>query len=69
MNFDLLLLSFSEIFNDFNLILKIFALMTIYSWVKNHIQNATMGLVIFGAVVIFVFGELWVLFGGIFFGQ
>ncbi|MEK6941777.1 MAG: hypothetical protein AABW85_02890 [archaeon] len=66
MSAEFVFLGLGDIFGDFNLIIKIFVLMTIYSWVKNHIQNTTLGLIIFGAISVFVFGELWTLFGGIY---
>lgn len=62
-----LFFSISEIWGDFNLVIKIFVLMTIYSWVRNHIENNVLGTVIFFAVTIFVFFEgMWAFFGGIY---
>ena len=40
--------------------------MTIYSWVRNHIQNTALGLVIFFAITFFVVFDMWLLFGGIY---
>lgn len=60
------LLSLTEIWNDFNLILKIFVLMTIYSWVKNHVANKVLSWVVFGAVTFFVVFDLWTFFGTIY---
>ncbi len=61
-----ILFSLGDIWTDFNLILKIFVIMTIYSWVKNHMGNSTLGWVVFGAVTFFVVFDLWKLFGSIY---
>ena len=60
------LFSLGEIFADFNFILKIFVIMTIYSWVKNHIQNTALAMIVFFSITFFVVFEMWVLFGGIY---
>src|SRR3989344_8171875 len=61
-----LLFSLGEIWADFNIVLKIFVIMTIYSWVKNHFGNSVLGWVVFGATCFFVIFELWSIFGGIY---
>lgn len=67
--FGMLVLTFlglTEIWNDFNLILKIFVIMTIYSWVKNHLGGSFIGWVIFAAVTFFVIFDMWTFFGTIY---
>ncbi len=61
-----ILFSLTEIWNDFNLILKIFVIMTIYSWVKNHMGNSAVGTIVFAAVTFFVVFDMWKLFGSIY---
>lgn len=61
-----ILFSLGEIWGDANLILKIFVVMTIYSWVKNHIENQALGMLIFFAITFFVVFNMWALFGGIY---
>jgi len=60
------LFSLGEIWADFNIILKIFVIMTIYSWTRNHFGNSALGWVIFAATTFFVVFELWSIFGGIY---
>ena len=60
------LFNLTEIWLDFNLILKIFVIMTIYSWVKNHLGNSVLSWVVFAAVTFFVVFDLWKLFGTIY---
>ncbi|MBN2127142.1 MAG: hypothetical protein JW703_01985 [Candidatus Diapherotrites archaeon] len=57
---------FTEIWTDFNLVLKIFVLLTIASYVRNHIGNNTMGLIIIGFLAVFILGDFWAFFGGIY---
>ena len=61
-----MLLSLTEIWQDFNLIIKIFVIMTIYSWTKNHLGNGFLSWVVFGAVTFFVVLDLWTFFGSIY---
>lgn len=60
------LFSLAQIWTDFNIVLKIFVIMTIYSWTRNHFGNSALGWVIFGAVTFFVVFELWSVFGSIY---
>lgn len=60
------LLSLTEIWNDFHVILKIFVIMTIYSWTKNHLGNSMLSWIVFGAVTFFVVFDLWTFFGTIY---
>ena len=60
------LFSLGQIWTDFNIVLKIFVIMTIYSWVRNHFGNSALGWVIFAAVTFFIVFELWSIFGGIY---
>ncbi|AJF60243.1 MAG: hypothetical protein J4224_00965 [Candidatus Diapherotrites archaeon] len=60
-----ILLSLTEIWNDFNLIIKIFVVMTIYSWVRNHVEG-WIGWVVFGIITFFVVFDLWAIFGSVY---
>src|SRR3989338_817166 len=62
----ILFFNLGEIWADFNIILKIFVIMTIYSWTRNHFGNSALGWVIFAATTFFVVFELWSIFGGIY---
>jgi len=56
-----------ELFNDFNLILKLFVLMSIYSFAKNHLGNNFLAIIIVGAFAFFIFfSGLWPILGGIY---
>jgi len=63
---DALLLSFGEIFADFNFVMKLFVLITIVSWVRNHFGNSAISWVLIIGVSTFVLFNMWALFGGIF---
>ena len=62
----ILFFNLGEIWADFNIILKIFVIMTIYSWTRNHFGNSALGWIIFAATTFFVVFELWSIFGGIY---
>ena len=61
-----LFLSLGEIFADFNFVLKLFVLITIVSWVRNHFGNSAISLAIILGVSYFVLFANWALFGGAF---
>jgi hypothetical protein len=64
---EIIFLSFlTEIWTDFNLVLKIFVLLSIASYVRNHIGNNVMGLIIIGFLAVFILGDFWMFFGGIY---
>lgn len=54
-----------ELFSDFNLILKIFVLITVISFVKNHVQGPLAVVIIIG-VAGFILFDMWWFFGGIY---
>ncbi|MCD6434221.1 MAG: hypothetical protein J7L14_01260 [Candidatus Diapherotrites archaeon] len=56
----------TEMVADFSLVLKIFLLMTIISFVKNHIGMGKLGIVITVVISWFVLFDYWKFFGGIF---
>lgn len=60
------LFSLTEIWNDFQLIIKIFVLMTIISFVRNHLGTGPLSWVVIGGFFFFIFGDLWKLFGTIY---
>lgn len=61
-------LGLGEIFADFNFVLKLFVLITIVSFVKIHLGNSPLGLLLIAGITYFVFfaEHLWPLFGGIY---
>ncbi|MFH1586975.1 MAG: hypothetical protein ABID38_03915 [Candidatus Diapherotrites archaeon] len=65
--FPLFMEGFFELLGDLDLILKIFVLMTIYSFAKNHLGNNFLAIIIVGAFTYFIFfSGLWFIFGGIY---
>ena len=61
------LFSFTEMFYDFNLVLKIFVMMTIISFVRNHLGTGPLGLVVIGGFAYFIlFSSWWIAFGGVY---
>lgn len=62
----LLPLFFTEIFGDFMLVLKIFALISIITFVLNHVGNTPMAGLLIIAISWFVIFEYWNFFGGIY---
>lgn len=60
------LFSLTEMFSDFNFILKIFVLLTVINFAKNHIGNGPIAIVVVLGMAYFVFSDLWILFGGAF---
>lgn len=63
---DALLLGLGEIFADFNFVMKLFVLITIVSWVRNHFGNSAISWALIIGVSTFVLFDLWWFFGGIF---
>ncbi len=59
-------LGFGELFGDFNFVLKLFVLITIISWVRNHFGNSAISWAIILGVSYFVLFANWALFGSIF---
>ena len=59
-------LGLADFFEDINLVLKIFVLMTIISFVNNHIENKALKIVVFLVLSFFIIFDFWVLFGGIY---
>jgi hypothetical protein len=55
-----------EMFNDLNLALKIFALLTIISFVLTHLGKGPLAYALIGGISVFVLLDFWVFFGGIF---
>ena len=55
-----------ELFNDFNLIIKIFVLMTLVSWVKNHVGTGPMSWILVGGMGYFILFDGWKIFGPIY---
>lgn len=55
-----------ELFSDINLILKIFVLLMIVSWVKNHVGSGPLAWIIVGGMGYFILFDGWKLFGPIY---
>lgn len=64
---DLLLSYWIDLFNDFNLVLKIFAWLSIILFLKNSIQNNVIRLLSMAFLTWFIIFDQWRLFGGIYF--
>ncbi len=62
----LVMLDIFEIFNDFNLIIKIFVLMTLASWVKNHLGDSPLTWILIGGLGYFILFDGWAIFGPIY---
>ncbi len=60
------LFSFGELFADFNFVLKIFVLLSIISFIKNHLGTGPLAIILILGIGYFVFFEAWVFFGGIY---
>lgn len=61
-----LLFSFSELFSDLNLALKIFALLTVISFVYSHLGKSPLSYALIGGISWFVLFDYWKFFGGVF---
>ena len=60
------LLFIFELFGDLNFIIKIFVLLTLISWVNNHIGKGPLSLILIGGIGYFVLFDGWKLFGPIY---
>ncbi|MCX8190453.1 MAG: hypothetical protein N3F05_04480 [Candidatus Diapherotrites archaeon] len=60
------ILLFWEIISDFMLVLKIFAIITIISFVLNHVESKPLAAILIVAISWFVVFEWWQFFGGIY---
>ena len=60
------LFSFTEFFADINFVIKIFVLMTLIWFVKNHIGTGPIAIVVTVGVAWFVFFDSWRFFGGVY---
>jgi len=60
------LFTFTQFFLDINLVLKIFVLLTIISFVQNHLGRGAVGLAVMGIFAWFILFDAWALFGGIY---
>lgn len=54
------------ILEDFNLVLKIFVLIAIISFVLSHLGKNKVTIVLIGIISIFIFSDYWKFFGGIY---
>ncbi|MDO8537983.1 MAG: hypothetical protein Q7S21_03810 [archaeon] len=63
---ELVFLGLTDFFTDINLVIKIFVLMTIISFVNNHIENKALKIVVFLVLSFFIIFDYWALFGGIY---
>ncbi len=59
-------MNLGQMLSDFNLIVKIFVMMTVVSFVNNHIENKQLGMVIMVFMFFFIFGNFWAFFGGVY---
>ena len=62
----LFVLFFTELFNDYNFALKVFALLTLLSFIKNHVGTGPLGLALMIGMGWFIFFDAWAFFGGVF---
>ncbi|MEW6295808.1 MAG: hypothetical protein AB1467_05985 [Candidatus Diapherotrites archaeon] len=56
----------TEFLSDMNLVLKVLVLITVGRFVMEHVGTGPLGIILIAGVFIFVFGELWWLFGGVY---
>jgi hypothetical protein len=61
-----LLFSLAEFFADFNLVLKIFVLLTIISFVLNHIGKGPLGWGLILGLSVFILFDFWAFFGPVY---
>ncbi len=54
------------LFEDFNIVIKIFVLLTIISFLKNHLGTGALSVALMLGFSWFVFFEAWAFFGGIY---
>ena len=55
-----------ELFADINLIVKIFVLMTLISWVKNHLGTGPLSWILIAGMGYFILFDGWAIFGPIY---
>tara|TARA_Y100000310_G_scaffold272711_1_gene287840 strand:+ start:2371 stop:2733 length:363 start_codon:yes stop_codon:yes gene_type:complete len=55
-----------ELFDDANLVIKIFVLMTLVSWVKNHVGTGPLSWILVGGMGYFILFDGWKIFGPIY---
>ena len=60
------LLFIFELFSDLNFIIKIFVLLTLISWVNNHVGKGPLSLILIGGIGYFILFDGWKLFGPIY---
>ncbi len=60
------LLFIGELLADANIVIKIFAFLTIASFMKNHLGTSPMAVVAMAGVGWFILFEFWAFFGGLF---
>ncbi|MFH1239738.1 MAG: hypothetical protein V1672_00815 [Candidatus Diapherotrites archaeon] len=58
--------SLSEFFADMNLVIKIFALLTMVSFVKNRLGTSPLAIILMTGLFFFIFFDFWRLFGTIY---
>jgi hypothetical protein len=52
-----------QLYNDGQLIMKIFVFLAVISFVKNHLGSGIISMLVVGGFFIFIFGDLWKIFG------
>ena len=57
---------FAELFGDVNLIVKIFVLLTLISWVKNHVGSGPLSWILVAGMGYFILFDGWRIFGPIY---
>ncbi|MCH7902258.1 hypothetical protein IIC68_00740 [archaeon] len=57
---------FTELFGDINLIIKIFVLLTLISWVKNHVGTGPLSWILVVGMGYFILFDGWRIFGPIY---
>lgn len=60
------LFSFSEFFTDMNLVIKIFVLLTMVSFVKTRLGTSSLAIILMVGMFFFIFFDFWQLFGTIY---
>lgn len=63
---DFTILFIGEFLSDINLILKIFVLMTLVSWVKNHLGSTPLSWIIVAGLGYFILFDGWAIFGPVY---
>lgn len=63
---ELPVLFFGELFSDINFIIKIFVLMTLANWVKNHLGNSPLSWILIVGLGYFILFDGWAIFGPIY---